>query len=69
MNGSNDARRRGLKVVDPPQPSLGESMAALAATDFDALDLILRPHLSSERTRSQMELARRIIFGDDMAES
>lgn len=58
-------RQPRLELVEEPQRPLGESMAALASTNYDELDLILRPHLNPERTRSQMALARRLLFGEE----
>ena len=60
----NSDTPRGLTAVPDPEPTLGERMAALALTEYDELDLILRPHLNPERTRRQMDLAHRILFGE-----
>lgn len=59
--------RPGLKLVEEPTRSLGESLAGLAETNHDWFDRHMRQHVQPnfEAARDrELETARQLLFGD-----
>lgn len=69
MRPKSDAPR-GLTAVPTRAPSLGDSVQALAHTDWDAFDRIVRPHAQPDFPASverDLARARELLFGEDPA--